>query len=248
MGRRVSPADTFDGLDLLEKADVGLGAVGLDPDGEDAQRQAAEDLPAEEAQVQHEKLPLEAGGLGLAHVDGVHHAHLRVLAQVVDREAVAVGGDDARNDEQHTPQEHEDVADQRQQNQLSGEGKAVEQREVGHLFAAADTQLVQTVAGAQQHAQQRHDHRDEGDQQRRKGAVQDQERQIHTGGVIYIVYQLLVQRDEIRQAVEQPRDGQKQQREPVGGDAGAFDDVLRLSLQGNTVKQHDAALLSARGI
>ena len=166
MGRRVSPADTFDGLDLLEKADVGLGAVGLDPDGEDAQRQAAEDLPAEKAQVQHKNLPLEAGGLGLAHVDGVHHAHLRVLAQVVDGEAVAVGGDDAGNDEQHTPQEHEDVANQRQQNQLSGEGEAVEQREVGHLLAAADTQLVQVVAGAQQHTQQRHDHRDEGDQQR----------------------------------------------------------------------------------
>ena len=108
--------------------------------------------------------------------------------------------------------------------------------------------MVQVIAGAQQHTQQRHDHRDEGDQQRRKGAVQDQERQIHTGGVIDIVYHILVQRDEIRQAVEQPRDGQKQQGEPVGGDTGALDDVLRLSLQGNTVKQHSAALLSARGL
>ena len=37
MGRRVSPADTFDGLDLLEKADVGLRPIwGIDRNDREA--------------------------------------------------------------------------------------------------------------------------------------------------------------------------------------------------------------------
>ena len=107
--------------------------------------------------------------------------------------------------------------------------------------------MVQDVADLQQHAQQRRQNGDERHQQGREGAVQHKERQIHAGGIINIVYRLLIQGDIVRHAGEQPREGQKQQSEQVRGDAGIFNDVLRLALYGNAVKQHDAALLSARG-
>lgn len=78
-------------------------------------------------------------------VQCLHHAELGIFAQVQHGERVAVGRDDAGNDEEHRPEKNEDTFNDGQENDLSGEGKGIEQALIRHLLAAQDAEAVAVI-------------------------------------------------------------------------------------------------------
>ena len=87
--------------------------------------------------------------LGLAHVQGLHHAHLRILTQIIQGEAIAVSSDDAGDDEQQRPQEHEDILHDLQQDDLARKQESVKQGGVRGDKPLAHVHGVQDVPRAQ---------------------------------------------------------------------------------------------------
>lgn len=235
---RREKADALGLFDLLEEGDVALGDVGQQPDIQDAQRQAGQQPPADEAQIQHEQLPLEAGGLRLAHVDGLHDADLRILAQVQDGEAVAVRRHDAGDDEQQRPQEDEDVLYDGQQDDLPGEGEAVEQGDVGHLLAPADAQMIQGHARLQHHIQQGADNGHEQHHQRGERPVQRQKAQVDAVLHGVEVGELVVHVHVVADAADDQRYSQHQQSKQVGVDPRGLEQSLGLLFQGSAIENH----------
>ena len=134
----------------------GVDVAHLDQRGEGGQQ-----IPAGVAQVQQEQLALVAQGLLLAHLQGLHHPDARVLIEVVQGEAVAVGGDDAGDHKQQGPQEDEEILHDVQQDDPAHEGEPVEQRQVLRPLAPADGHAVQHEAGGEDHAQQAGEDADE---------------------------------------------------------------------------------------
>ena len=86
--------------------------------------------------MQTEQLALVADRLPLAAVKRLHHAKLRILAEVPDGEGVAVDRNDSGDHEKHRPQGDEKSLDDVQGDDLAGKGEAVEQALIGHLLAA----------------------------------------------------------------------------------------------------------------
>ena len=76
------------------------------------------DLIADEAELEQEELHLIAICLPLAQIERLHHAELGIFAQVQHGERVAVGRDDAGDDEKHRPQEDENALDDGEQESL----------------------------------------------------------------------------------------------------------------------------------
>ena len=172
-------SDAGHALDGLKVTDVGLLHVRHDPDRQDTQRQGAQDAPADKAQIQHKQLPFVAPGLGLAHVQRLHHAYAGIFAQVIQGEAVAVAGDNAGDDEQQRPQKDKDAHDDLQQDHLSGKQEAVKQRGIGRFQTLAHIHGIQDIAGAQNGAYQGDHDGDKGDGHRRQGQPGEVLEQFH---------------------------------------------------------------------
>ena len=79
--------------------------------GQTVQQDGLHEKPAEKAQVHDEQLPLVAFHHVLAGGDAVHDPHLRVIQEKIQALPVPVGGDEAGDDEQQAPQEHEHIGD-----------------------------------------------------------------------------------------------------------------------------------------
>ena len=63
------------------------------------------------------------------HVQGFHNADFRIFAEIIQGEAIPVGGNDAGNREEKGPEKDKEVFYNAQSDYLAGEGKAVKQRE-----------------------------------------------------------------------------------------------------------------------
>ena len=159
-----------------------------------------------------------APGLGLAHVQRLHHAYAGVVTQVVQGEAVTVAGDDAGDDEQQRPQKDKDAHDDLQQDHLSGKQEAVKQRGIGRFQTLAHIHGVQDIAGAQNGAYQRDHDGDKGDGHRRQRQPGDILQDLHH-------FQIPIQigvishdtaGDQRVQALQHHNDHQIQQREQIG--------------------------------
>ena len=77
---------------------------------QDAEGQGGQQDPADEAEVQHEGVPLVALHHPTGQGDGLGAGKLRVLLQDVGHHAIGIGLDDAGDDEQQRPQDEIDVA------------------------------------------------------------------------------------------------------------------------------------------
>ena len=93
---------------VLEIAQIAERHVGNEPYVEEAKGQGCHNLPPDEAQIQNEQLPLDARRLPAGEPDGLSSGEGVVGENVVVGEAVAVGGDEPRDNEQHTPQRDAD--------------------------------------------------------------------------------------------------------------------------------------------
>ena len=136
------------------------------------------DLIADEAELEQEKLHLIAICLPLAQVQCLHHAELGIFTQVQHGERVAVGRDDAGDDEKHRPQEDENALDDGEQDDLSGEGEGVEQAIIRHLLAAQNAEAVAKVARVQ-------NERDKPDQNAHKAERKHREAACRLDGIAY---------------------------------------------------------------
>lgn len=235
---RREEAYALDLFDLLEEGDVALGDVRRHPDIQNAQRQTHQNIPSDKAQIQHEQLPLEAQGLGFAHVEGLHDADLRVFTQVQHSKAVAVGRHDAGDHQQQRPQGDEDDLHDIQQNDLPDEGEAIEQGDEGHLLTPTDAQVVQGRTDVEHYAQQRAHDRHEPHRKSGERPVQRQEAQIHIEPQGVDIGELVVHLHIVADAVDDEHDGQQHQRKQVRADLCGFQQRLGLPLQGTTVKYH----------
>ena len=107
------------------------------------------DLIADEAELEQEKLHLIAICLPLAQIERLHHAELGIFTQVQHGERVAVGRDDAGDDEKHRPQEDENALDDGEQDDLSGKGKRVKKALIRHFLTAQDAEAVAVIPRVQ---------------------------------------------------------------------------------------------------
>ena len=128
---------------VLEIAQIAERHVGNEPYVEEAKGQGCHNLPPDEAQIQNEQLPLDARRLPAGEPDGLSSGEGVVGENVVVGEAVAVGGDEPRDNEQHTPQRDADGYLNPAPDQLSRHAQAVQQRGHRHLHAPADAVLFQ---------------------------------------------------------------------------------------------------------
>ena len=146
--------------------------VPVDLEDQQERGKGGQQAPADVAQVQGKELGFVPQGLPLAHVQGLHHADAGVLIEVVEGEAVAVGGDDAGDDEQQGPEEDEEAVNNVQQDQLPHEGEPVEQGQELRPLSPADGHAVQGEARGQDGA-------DQGDQD---GDEDAEKAGVHQGG------------------------------------------------------------------
>ena len=130
-------------------AEEAVGQEGGDEQLVDEKNAQHQQRPADEAELEHKQLPLVAEGLPLAQIQRLHHAELGIFTQVQHGERVAVGRDDAGDDEKHRPQEDENALDDGKQDDLPGEGERVKKALIRHLLAAQDAEAVAVVACVQ---------------------------------------------------------------------------------------------------
>ena len=126
-------------------AEEAVGQEGGDEQLVDEENAQYQQRPADEAELEHKQLPLVAEGLPLAELQRLHHAELGIFTQVQHGERVAVGRDDAGDDEKHRPQEDENALDDGKQDDLPGKGERVKKALIRHLLAAQDAEAVAVI-------------------------------------------------------------------------------------------------------
>ena len=95
-----------------------------------------EKVPAEEAEVEREKLALVPGHHGLGFTDALHGRLCGIIDENIDSLTVAIVGDDARKQKQHGPQPYKDRFEDVQNNDLEPEAEAVKEvAEAGRIAA-----------------------------------------------------------------------------------------------------------------
>ena len=139
------------------------GAIRIEPDGH-GRKHGAQQHPAEEAQVQHEQLPLVAAHERSALAQALPGRLLRMVEQQIQRLPVAVGRDDARHEQQQAPQEHKQPLQNGKPQRTEEDAEPV--KEVADLggFVPADMQRKDHKADADHiaHDLKRDDEHDRG--------------------------------------------------------------------------------------
>ena len=179
--------------------------------------------------MQTEQLALVADRLPLAAVKRLHHAKLRILAEVPDGEGVAVDRNDSGDHEKHRPQGDEKALDDVQGDDLAGKGEAVEQALIGHLLAAVNAETVALIARVE-HLRNEADE-DAGEGNGHKGHADDAAGQARERRV---------------EQAQRERNGKKQQREFDGRDPRRADQFSGLAPDRSAVELtdgHDTVLL-----
>ena len=128
-------------------------------------------------------MALVAPGLPLAPVQGLHNADAGVLIEIVLGKLVTVDGDNAGDDEEQAPEEDEEAGDQVQKDELSHEGKPVEQGQVLRPLAPADGHAVEGEARRQNGGQQGGENGDENAEKAAAAEGGDQVQNHHQGEV-----------------------------------------------------------------
>ena len=95
----------------------------MQPQIADTGRQRAQKRPADETELEAEQPPFVAAHELLRGFDGRHRAHAGVLIENVGRHCVAVGCDDAGDDEQQRPERDEDGRQKVQQEPVAEAAK-----------------------------------------------------------------------------------------------------------------------------
>ena len=126
-------------------ARVAVGQEEVDGRPVDPHDRRRQQVPADEAELKQEKLHLIAICLLLAQVQCLHHAELGIFTQVQHGERVAVGRDDAGDDEKHRPQEDENALDDGKQDDLPGKGERVKKALIRHFLTAQDAEAVAVI-------------------------------------------------------------------------------------------------------
>ena len=95
-----------------------------------------EKVPAEEAEVEREKLALVPGHHGLGFTDALHGRLCGIVDEDIDSLTVTVVGNDSRKHEQHRPQADKDRFENVQDNDLEPEAEAIKEvAEAGRIAA-----------------------------------------------------------------------------------------------------------------
>ncbi len=206
--------------------------------------QNLQQVPADEAPVEHEQLRLVAGHETLRLADARERRHLRMVAQKVDRHAVAVLGDDAGDDEQQRPEADEQALQQVQRDELQKEAEAIQK-------------VAETGAGGADRIEQeddvsrtddiRHDVQDGVDEPAGGGADL---LKILDGVFVFAALDERIVAIQLRVDKVQKQQGKGSVHKGNKDDAGfrAQDELRSLSFQCGSVKIHGALPSAARRI